>query len=681
MKLPIAINLSDLENKDIDYEKSIDKVRGMAFDVGIPAPDDLIIDGNVHRFQIGGKKTNKNGWYILNENEYGIIGAIGDHSRTFGSGKNYIPITAYSRPLSPTEQIKVTEKIKKDSEKAKIEMKQKHDLAAREAAFIWSKTEYASTDHPYLKDKGLNSTHGSKISGDGCLVLPAVDKSGEIKCVQYIDMLGNKRTQTGGSLKDLFWIIGDIKEKVFICEGFATGATVKEETELPVVIAFNASNLTSTAKSIKELYPDTEIIIAADNDCNNKENTGRIEAERALKFAGVSYIMPPNHGDFNDYKAIGVNIKDILCPQFEEDWLISGIDLSVQPKPIKWLLKGWLQQNSTMMIHGPSGVGKTFVVLDMALHIALGKEKWNGLKVHNGPVVYLAGEGHRGIAARYNGWIQYNNIDKSFGDQFMVSRSGTELDQTHGLKKVIDSITNSGVNPSLIVVDTLHRFLQEDEDKDMSVKGMDRSCAALKEKFGCSVLIVHHTGHSVMAQNRGKGSVSWRGIMEVEMGLQPTNKLKDPEMTLKMEKMKDGEYPGDIYLKRKQVNVTDWFDEDDEQVTTVIIKSAETPEPREAPGLTKAKTNISEAWKAYSSELSLAGDPYISTKNWKKYFLIDLGRTEDAATQAVKKSGGGVVGKLFKNNVIAPHKDGYIVIDSVLVTQMLLGTNGTNSTN
>lgn len=684
MKLGNEIRLSDLEDNKNDYHKSMDQVKTMAFDVGIPAPEHLITDGNIHRFQIGNKKQNKNGWYQLTESEYGITGAIGDHSRTFGGGENYISIKAYCRPLSPIEHLKVTEQIKKDSEKAQIEMEKKHERASKNCIFIWENAQHASIDHPYLQKKGLNSTHGAKISGDGRLILPAMDKSLEVKYLQYIDMDGEKRPQTGGTLKDVFWIIGDIKEKVFISEGFATGATVKEETGFPVVIAYNANNLPSTAKQIKELYPNTEIIIAADNDSDKEENRGKdvgeIHARKAVKETGCSYIMAPYPGDFNDYKANGGDVKEILCRPVEEDWLVSGDDLRNQPEPIKWLIKGWMQQHSMMMLHGPSGCGKTFVVLDMILHIALGQKEWNGKKIHNGPVVYLAGEGYRGIRARYNGWLQEKELTQDFGNQFSVSKSGTELDRPHGLQKVIDSISKMDVTPSLIVVDTLHRFLQEDEDKDMSVKGMDKNCSILKQKYGCSILLVHHTGHSLSTQNRGKGSAAWRGIMEVEFSLQPVGDLRDPEMVLKVAKIKDGEYPDDLYLKRKQITLKGWLDEDKEQVTTVVIEPLEETEQKKKnpkkENKDESKKNlfletIARVWRDSGSEIE-RDRAYISRESLEKKLLSE-GRKERTVQNDLNPSyEDKLIGFLIRKEQLSTYKKGWIVLDKVVSSSIIL---------
>lgn len=678
MKLHQEILLSDLENKKDDYYKTIDKVRGMASDVGIPAPSNLITDGLIHRFPTNGKKNDDAGWYQLNESEYGITGAIGDHRRTFGFGKNYIPIKAYSRPLSPIEHAKMSAIIKDQAEKAQIEMEKKHNQASNESIFIWDNAQYSSIDHPYLQKKGLNSTHGAKISGDGRLILPAYDKDNNLKCIQYISHDSKKRPQPGGTLKNHFWIIGDIKEKVFITEGFATGATVKEETGFPVVIAYTADNLTSTAKQIKELYPNTEIIIAADNDSDKEENRGKdkgeIQANRASKETGCSVILPPAPGDFNDMKSRGEDVKSILLQEDEEDWLISIDDLIKEPTPVRWLIKGWLQRDSLVMMHGPSGCGKTFVILDMALKISLGFDSWIGEKVRNSPVVYLAGEGHRGLAVRVKGWLQHNNVTDMNKYDFVLSRTGTDLNKSHGLNKVISSIDKLPKPPHLIIVDTLHRFFDGNEDKSESAREMIVSCDTLKHRYGCSVVLIHHTGLSENAQERGRGSGAWKAALENEISVQP-----ESETTIKIKavKMKDSEYPEDIYVNKRQIHVNGWLDEDKEQVTTVVLEQTGAPEKREDSALKKAKANIKIAWEKHSGELSPSGIPYISTKSWKKYFMEDLGKDDKAASQAVKKSASGVASKLFKNGVIEAFNGGYVVKDEGLIAQIMVGTKGT----
>lgn len=45
-----------------------------------------------------------------------------------------------------------------------------------------------------------------------------------------------------------------------------------------------------------------------------------------------------------------------------------------------YLVKGWLDQGAASVVYGPSGVGKTFLALDLTLHVAAGAD-WHGHRV------------------------------------------------------------------------------------------------------------------------------------------------------------------------------------------------------------------------------------------------------------------------------------------------------------
>ncbi len=79
-------------------------------------------------------------------------------------------------------------------------------------------------------------------------------------------------------------------ELVVVCEGFATGAAIHQETGLPVVVAFFAGNIKPVADSL----PFRNLVIAADND---KSGVG----EKVSAASGYRYVMPDVVGwDFSD---------------------------------------------------------------------------------------------------------------------------------------------------------------------------------------------------------------------------------------------------------------------------------------------------------------------------------------------------------------------------------------------
>ena len=56
--------------------------------------------------------------------------------------------------------------------------------------------------------------------------------------------------------------------------------------------------------------------------------------------------------------------------------------------PPDWLVKNVLPVGSQGVLFGPSGSGKSFVALDMALSLATG-QPWQGLEVKQGPVARI----------------------------------------------------------------------------------------------------------------------------------------------------------------------------------------------------------------------------------------------------------------------------------------------------
>ena len=162
--------------------------------------------------------------------------------------------------------------------KAEIQVKQeKRDLErdekAKRVAFQATKTIHslkkASPDNPYLQKKRVLS-YGLKESKNGNLIVPATDIEGNIKTFQTIAKNGSKYYLKDGEKAGSMHIIDPQnvinKEPVIIAEGYATGATLHESTNKPVIVAFDSYNLKNVAEAVREKYPEKPIIIASDND-------------------------------------------------------------------------------------------------------------------------------------------------------------------------------------------------------------------------------------------------------------------------------------------------------------------------------------------------------------------------------------------------------------------------------
>jgi hypothetical protein len=337
-----------------------------------------------------------------------------------------------------------------------------------------------------------------------------------------------------------------------------------------------------------------DIVIVADHD---QSGVGQRYAEQASAKYGARMVMPPILGDANDYAQAGHNLAALLMPP-ANDWLIPADSFCDQPSPISWLVKRWIQSQALIMVHGPSGGGKTFVVLDWCLRMASGVADWAGHKVRQGNVVYLAGEGHHGLRGRVAAWKHHNKAGKL---NMWLSKDGCDLNTPTGYLKVVEQVRMLKDRPSVIVVDTLHRFLAGDENSAQDAKTMLDACNNLMMEFNCSVILVHHTGVSEEAQHRARGSSAWRGALDIEISIVPAS--PNQPMQIVQRKSKDAELAGTVFVELQQVTIPGWYDEDNQPVTSAVIIQAQAPKLIKKESKFSSEIRVLEnAWWATQAE-------------------------------------------------------------------------------
>lgn len=178
-------------------------------------------------------------------------------------------------------------------------------------------------------------------------------------------------------------------------------------------------------------------------------------------------------------------------------------------------------QGSFNVIYGPSGGGKTFLAIDMAMSVGAGIS-WQGLPVDKGLAVYVSGEGTGGLGQRALSWLQGKGLDHTDVDiawlmeSLSVYSSSEELDTL--LERFEELAEHKHEQPALVVIDTLARCFEgnENETEDMSdfVKGCDR----IRKDCGAAVLVVHHTNSS---ESRERGNGALRAAADMMMFVTP----------------------------------------------------------------------------------------------------------------------------------------------------------------
>lgn len=640
---PVVTNI----NKTPD-EQFIDAIMEM----GLIPPNGIIFDGQIHRFVCDDNKDRKrNGWYIAYDGRI-KAGAFGDWRNDFKSTWR----EDLGRPLDMSEGIAFQKQMKEAREKAEAERKAKQEEAAESASELWSKAQAATDEHPYLQKKGIKP-HGIRIDNTR-LVIPLRNAEGEITSIQHIGLNGEKRFMKGGAVAGARFTFNGAKEIIYLAEGFATGASIYEATGNQTVVAFSANQLPTVAASIREQEPGASIVIVADND-----EPGIKSANEAARASNGRVITVPHQGmDANDYAQDGNDLSILLKPPVQSEFLVSANDFKKEPQPIRWLIKHHLQEQALIMVHGPSGGGKTFVVLDQILHIASGQKEWLGHKVKTGSVVYLAGEGHQGLKGRIAAWCQDHNVDDL---NMWLSQRGTDLNTIEGEVLVNMAIDSLPTTPSIIVVDTLHRFLNGDENSSQDAKTMLDACGRLMERYNCSVLLVHHTGVSEEAQHRARGSSAWRGALDIEFSVVPGSPEKPMELIQR--KSKDAELTQPVYLNLKTVYIDNWFDEDGEQVSSAVISATNKPTDSRVNKETEKFVDLfNQAWAESSNEY-LFGCKFIRVSPLKEWLLTHGHfKTDASASNQTKPSyKRGMMSKMAEAGLVRHEAGGWILLQSV----------------
>jgi len=269
---------------------------------GLGEPD-IIGDGRIHRFRADGRPGAGAEWYVFHLDRL--------PAGAFGSWRLGITETWSAKAqadMTAAERADFAAMLAKAQAERDAERNRQHEEAARRAASIWSRAAPAPDSHPYLLKKGVRA-HGTRLDRFGNLIIPASDGQ-RLTTLQFIASDGGKKFLTGGRISGCWYAIpAEADGPILIGEGFATVASLVEETGAPGIVAFNAGNLLPVARAIRRLNPHAELIICGDDDQWTEGNPGRTKARAAALDVGAKLLLPDFTGfdlstrptDWNDW--------------------------------------------------------------------------------------------------------------------------------------------------------------------------------------------------------------------------------------------------------------------------------------------------------------------------------------------------------------------------------------------
>jgi hypothetical protein len=259
--------------------------------------------------------------------------------------------------------------------------------------------------------------------------------------------------------------------------------------------------------------------------------------------------------------------------------LLSTGALMEFPDP-EWLIDEMVEVGSLAVLYGPSKSAKSFTALDWSLSIAAG-HTWKNHEVKKGNVVYVVGEGSRGIKRRVAAWCQVAGVNSVDG-AFFVMQAPKLLNNSSDLHDLIAEIKATSEKVAMVVIDTLATsFVGGDENQSKDMGDFINACRRFPTDLGATVLLVHHTGKGKNAQDIERGSSALRGAADV-MVLQRMD--KDRVVTIRNTKQKDDEEFAEIKLQLTAVSLEALPAQPGKKVPTSCVlfdvKSAAPPPPQ-----------------------------------------------------------------------------------------------------
>lgn len=221
----------------------------------------------------------------------------------------------------------------------------------------------------------------------------------------------------------------------------------------------------------------------------------------------------------------------------------------INVQEVEWLVPDVIPKKALICLYGAPNCGKTFLALHIALCLIIGVDCFPSEAADPPPttpptpplpaapqrtVVYMLAEAPDSIGRRIAGWLEHFHYDRVTA-QPIISQGLFASSHTHRVKLTSSTqietfaaeLERMNIHPDLIIFDPLISALEGDENDatqmDRLITGMD----ALRQKFDCSIMVIHHPGKDARMIERGSSAL--RGGVDTHIAVHNEADLVDAE--------------------------------------------------------------------------------------------------------------------------------------------------------
>ena len=364
---------------------------------------------------------------------------------------------------------------------------------------------------------------------------------------------------------------------------------------LGITATCNAGGAGKWPDDCTQALKGAHVVLCGDNDDPGRKHVERVAAAMQGIAASVTILALdglPEKGDVSDWIALHPdNPADALQLEYLRQvrergdagncessrfGLVHFRDIHTLKRSRSYVVKNVIPGNAFGILYGDSQAGKSFLAIDIAMHIAMGRE-WFGHRVNTGGVLYVAGEGQAGIFDRFIAAHQALRAPDDLPIDIIprqVDLWNVSGDTEPLIAEIKSQAAKLSAPLSLIVIDThatASAGADENSAKDMTL--LIQHYKQIQEATGATVIVVHHR-NAEGSKMRGHTSLPAAADFSIEVTTDSETSIRRWQTM----KQKDGPNGKKGYFDLMSIKL--WIDEDGDPVTSCFIDRV-TDEPAE----------------------------------------------------------------------------------------------------
>lgn len=309
--------------------------------------------------------------------------------------------------------------------------------------------------------------------------------------------------------------------------------------------AINALGLVATTSPMgsnawRDEYADSlrgaHVVVLRDNDEAGQKYQGRVARSCHGKAASVRTLDLPNlppKGDVSDWLAAGgtkaelerlADTAHVYAPTPDRTSLsVAATDfMTSNIPPANWLVEGIWQEHALGFISGAPKAYKSFLALDLAFAVATGGD--------------FLGRYSTGGVGRSVMYVQMESSKSAFRDRVrsvasrfaaaptnlrLITNEPVLLEDPSWVERIENEL--DAHRPALLILDPLASLTSGDENSSQEMGALIRLFRAWRDRFGCAVCVVHHTGKggeksgAKRSGEKMRGSSALHGALEAAL--------------------------------------------------------------------------------------------------------------------------------------------------------------------